>query len=469
MIENRLRRRHPLIQTIFDNWIYILVLIFLWRFPHLVADWTNSEVAPDSPRLASESKFWQGVMIEVFTLGILALSYNLMFGFTGLISFGHGAFYGVGVYSVAILMEKFQISFVKSIAVALCIGVLVALVWSVTAFRVKGVYFAMFTLAFAEIFLQVTKLTIFKDLTRGTGGEDSITINLPDWINPVRNRLQVYYIALACFVVAFLWVRRLMNSPSGKILLAIRDNPVRTQTLGFNIYLYKTLAIIISGMLATVAGVLHVVLSRQAEPTALGVERTVDPLIHSLIGGVGTIPGPPIGAAFLRIGQQFIRKSDLMVDFDFMIYRYTATINAEKYWDVALGGAFILFVLVVPYGVVGSVNRYWIEARQWGRKYLYNPLVRRNPKLATWAEPFTGEPPELCLLLANQPAEHDFIGWLKTYPIAATNAVMLGLPLILGLLAWNWRVAATWFLFLLLLSIPVRLAVLIWRWWPRSQ
>ncbi|MBI5928790.1 MAG: branched-chain amino acid ABC transporter permease [Chloroflexi bacterium] len=466
MTDNRLGRRHPLVQTFYDNWPYVLVLILLWRFPYIVANITHSDVAPDSPRIVSEAKFWQGVMIEVFTLGVLAISYNLMFGFTGLISFGHGVFFGTGVYSVAILVSEYQQSFEKSILIALALGVIIALIWAMAAFRLKGVYFAMFTLAFAQIFYELSRLTLFKFLT---GGDDGITWTAPDWINAVRNRLTLYYVALAVFVFAFMLVRRLMNSPSGKVLVALRDNPVRAETLGFNIYLYRTLSIVVSGFLATLAGIMHTVNFRQAEPTTLSLGRTVDPLIGSLIGGIGTNPGPVLGASLLRIGEQFLRKDDLQVDFNFIIYRYTTTIDAEKYWSVGLGIAFILFVLVVPYGLVGSLNKTWIEIRRWLRKYLYNPLIKKYPIVATWAEPFTGEPPEVAKALANIPPELDLKEWALAYPFAAMNSSTAIIAVLMGFVAWSWRVGVSWLLFLLLISAPVRMVALERRFQKRRQ
>lgn len=456
MLENRLRRRNALIQTLLDNWFYILVLVLLWRFPHIVADITGSEASP-ARRAVGESTFWQSVMIQTFILAILAISYNLMFGFTGLISFGHGVFYGTGVYTVAILVKNFELSLERSIAVAFLLGIIISVIWSIAAFRIKGVYFAMFTLAFAEIFFLLSKLTIFRDLT---GGDDGITWTVPDWINPIQNRLMLYNVALACLVVSFLLVRRLMNSPSGKVLVAIRDNPIRTQTLGFNIYLYKTLSIIIAGMLATLSGILHTILERQAEPSVLGLGRTVDPLIMSLIGGIGTIPGPVIGSGLLRIGEEFLRKPELQVDLNFIIYRYQDIVDSTSYWAVALGISFIIFVMVVPFGVVGQLNKTWVEMRRWMRKYLFNPMIRRYPSLANWAEYFSGEPPELSLAMAQQPTRPNMLGWVQTYPNAAMNSIIMTVTLLTGLVMWDWRVGVSWFLFLVLISLPLR--VLIW-------
>ncbi|MCB9437093.1 MAG: branched-chain amino acid ABC transporter permease [Anaerolineales bacterium] len=460
MIDNRLRRRHPLVQTIFDNWLYFLVLLFLWRFPHLVAEWTNSEADP-ARRAVGESSFWQSVMIDTFILAILAMSYNLMLGFTGLISFGHAAFFGAGVYVMAILVGQFKVSFVSALMVALLTGTLISLIWSIAAFRIKGVYFAMFTLAFAEIFFLMARLTMFKHLT---GGEDGIRWTVPDWINPVKNRLQFYNFALACVVITFILVRRLMNSPSGKVLVAIRDNETRARTLGFNVFLYKTLAIMVSGALATLAGILHAIDRAGAETSVLGTERTINPLIMSLIGGLGTIPGPALGAGLIRISEQYLRKPELQVDLNFMIYRYRTLLNTESYWGLALGAAFIIFVLAIPYGVVGATNNTWLRVRRWLRIYIYNPVVRQNPQLATWATPFTGEPSEVALALAQQPAPMTLIEWARRYPVALMNAITFIVAVGTGLLTWDWQVGVSWALFLILISIPVRVVLWLIRW-----
>jgi branched-chain amino acid transport system permease protein len=464
MLEKRLQRRHPLVQTFLDNWVYVVILIFLWRFPYLVADWTNSEVAPASPRLASQSKFWQGIMIEVFILGILAMSYNLMFGFTGVISFGHGVFFGTGAYTVAVLYETYGASFVEAIFGALIFALLYSTLWALAAFRLKGVYFAMFTLAFAQIFFELSRLTLFDFLTRG---DDGFTWTVPEWISPIRNRLQLYNIALVVFILSFLFVRRLMNSPSGKVLLAIRENEQRAETLGFNVYIYKTMAIMVSALLASIAGIIHAILNRQVAPSALGLERTVDPLIMTLIGGTGTLPGPVIGAALLRIGEEYLKKPELMVDIRFVVGRYTATVNSEQYWAIGLGLAFIIFVMAIPYGVVGSGNMTWLNIRRWFRAHIYTRLLKGYPRLAVWAEPITGEPPEMVQALAQQTDPMSITQWIRQHPGPSMNSLIaivglgafIGPWVVTGSFDSAWRVGVEWALFLALVSVPVRLGL----------
>ncbi len=484
MLEKRLRRRHPLLQIIWDNWFIIVVFVFLWRFPYLVASWTGSEVDPESPRIASESKFWQAVMIELFILSMLAISYNLMFGYTGVISFGHGLFFGTGAYTVAVLFTRYGISLTTSILTAILLGVVYGLIWAMASFRVKGVYFAMFTLAFAEIFYQLSRLTLFDFMTRG---DDGLTWTTPDWISPIKNRLQLYNLALAALIFSFLMVRRLMTSPSGKVLLALRENESRAQTLGFNVYMYKTLAIVVSSAIATMAGVFHVILNRQATPNSLGLDRTVDPLIMTLIGGTGTLTGPLTGSTMLRIGQEYFKKPELQVDIRFIIGRYATTVNSERYWALALGLAFIIFVMLVPHGVVGSVNLIWFDIRRWVRRFIYNPLVRSNSWLARWMEPVTGESPEFAQAIAENDNSPSIPEWARSHPETALNGLIFFIMILIivvgyfliGIgkltdaeMGWHWRRDIEWALFFIVISIPLRLLLRIYRFFvlpPEAQ
>jgi branched-chain amino acid transport system permease protein len=471
MSDDRLGRRNPIVETLFNNWPYVLAIIFFWRFPYLVAEWSNSNV--DGP--IGDSVFWQAIMIEVFILCLLALSYNLMFGYTGLISLGHAMFFGFGAYSVAILVKTYERTFMEAVIGTLAFSVILALIWAVAAFRLKSVYFAMFTLAIAEVAFALTTLTLFSHITNGEDGFLWRT-EIPDWINPRApagrvpgNRLTQYYVVMGVVFLSYFLVRRLMNSPSGKAIIAIRENETRAQTLGFNVYLYKMLAIIVSGLLATLAGIMHAIapFTISVTPNAYGLERTIDPLLHTLIGGTGTIPGPFIGAFLLRVGENFLREPEVFVDLRFIIGRYTTTIDGEEYWPLMLGATFVVFVLLVPYGIVGEINRIWLDARRWIRNYLYNPLVYRFPRLATLAKPLTGEPPEKAIALAQRNPNPDYLGWLKSHPSAAMNSFTLIFVAVVTLATFDWRVGVEWLLFWVLISLPIRILVLLYRGWRR--
>ncbi len=203
--------------------------------------------------------------------------------------------------------------------------------------RLRGIYFAMFTLAVAEMF------AIFFSRLPATGAEDGFTISLPDWLNPVGNRLAYYYIALALFILTYVLVQRLIGSPFGAVLLAIRENEQRAQAIGFNTLTFKLLAIMLAGMLAALAGILQVIYNRKVDPGSLGISYTVDPLLMTIIGGVGTFSGPVIGAAGLHLSDRLLRDAVITVG--------GVTINIGASWTLILGIAFIVVVIVFPQGV----------------------------------------------------------------------------------------------------------------------
>ena len=341
-----------------NRWLYPAILAGLILFPQIVGLLTG-----DSPlgierrgRLmqAGESVFWQSVLIEVFILAILAMSYNLIFGFTGIISFGHALFFGMGGYLLGMLTEKSGLSMetglilgvVLGIAVAALLGLLIGLV----SLRLKGVYFAMFTLAIAEMFF------IYFSRLPTTQAEDGFAITaLPTWLDARQNRLSFYYIALVLFVLTFVFVRRLIHSPTGAVFLAIRENEERARAIGFDTLRFKLAAIMISGVIASVAGMLQVLLNKKVGPELLSLNFTVDPLLHTIIGGIGTFTGPIIGAASLHLGDTLLRDAEFTLA--------GRVINIGDSWALILGIIFIVVVLVFPQGVVGTWNR-WRARRQ---------------------------------------------------------------------------------------------------------
>lgn len=461
MIERNLGKRNPILQSIIDNWFYILVVYFFYRFPYLVAEWSNVEVEGR----AGESVIWQREMITIFSFMMLAISYNLMFGFTGLISFGHAVFFGMGAYTVAIVTAQFEMTFPEGVVAALGLSTILSLFWAVAAFRTKGVYFAVFTLAFAEIFALGVGLNALNEFTGGADGIDWRD-GMPEWLDPVRERLTLYNAALICTVVTFIFVRRLMNSPTGKVLIAMRNNETRALTLGYNVYMYKMVSIIISGWIATIAGIIFALSplnARRVNTGFLGLDRTVDPLLYTLIGGIGTMPGPVIGTLLLRVGEKFLRVPELRVDLRFIIGRITFTLDAEEYWPIMLGLTLILFTLFVPFGITGELNKTWIQLRQWIRRFMYNPLVYRYPQVATWARPLTGEPPTLAIAIAQQNPNPNLLEWLLRYPIVFMNSFTIAFAFTIGAITWEWRNGVEWFLFWIVVSIPFRLMILGYR------
>jgi branched-chain amino acid transport system permease protein len=233
------------------------------------------------------------------------------------------------------------------------LGLLIGLV----SLRLKGVYFAMFTLAIAEMFY------IYFGRLAATRAEDGFSItSLPEWLDPTRSRLNYYYLALVAFVLVFAFIRRLIHSPTGAVLLAVRENEERARTIGYNTLTYKLLAITLAGMLAAVAGVLQILFNKKVGPELLSLSYTVDPLLMTIIGGAGTFAGPVIGASGLHLLDRLLRDREIMIG--------AATIDIGASWTLILGLIFIVVVMVFPQGVVGTWARWRAKRR---------PVVSETP------------------------------------------------------------------------------------------
>jgi branched-chain amino acid transport system permease protein len=361
-------------QTFRDNGLYLLIFVVLILLPYLIGWATDSSpygvLRGERVIPRGASTFWQSIFIELFVLAILAMSYNLIFGYTGVVSFGHALFFGVGGYAMAISLEQLELLlFAPSdwlagtgsltglptipIEIKLIIGVVFGLLLSgvlsfligLVSLRIRGVYFAIFTLAIAEMFF------IYFGRFPATKADDGFALQqIPAFLDSTSNRIGVYYIALGLFVLTFLFIRRLMASPTGAIFLGIRENEERAKAIGYHTLRYKLLAITLAGTLASIAGMLHVLLNKKVGPEILSVEFTLDPLLMSIIGGVGTLSGPALGATVLHLSDRIFR------DYELVIGSWTMDVGAS--WDLILGISFILVVLVLPQGIVGTWKRW---------------------------------------------------------------------------------------------------------------
>jgi branched-chain amino acid transport system permease protein len=335
-----------------------LLLIALIAFPFLVG-WLTDSSPVGVPRgdhmiMRGESVRWQAVLIEVYILGILAMSYNLLFGFTGVISFGHALFFGMGSYILGLALEYTPMNTGAALALGAIAGVilcgLLGLVMGMVTLRLRGVYFAIFTLAVSEMFF------IFFGRFSLTKAEDGFAItDLPAWIDPSQSRLTFYYAVLGLFVLTYVFIRRLVNSPTGAVFQAIRENEDRAQAIGYNTLRFKLLSIMLAAMLAAAAGMLQVLLNKKVGPELLGVSYTVDALLMTVVGGAGTFAGPIIGSAGLHLLDVFFRSSVITVG--------GVTIDIANVWSLLLGCIFILVVLIFPQGVVGTWQRWRASAR----------------------------------------------------------------------------------------------------------
>ncbi len=336
-----------------EHWFFLLVFVGLLLLPYLIGWLTGSNplgvIRGDRYIMRGESTYWQSVMIEVFALSVLVMSYNLMFGFTGVVSFGHALFFGLGGYITGIMVQFSGLdpllAFVLAVGLTVVLCTVIGLVIGLATLRLKGVYFAIFTLALAEmVWIYFGRLPL-------TNGEDGLTMsNLPAIIDPSQNRLILYYLAFAMFVFTFLFIRRLVNSPTGAVFKAIRENEERAQAIGYHTLRFKLFAIVVASTMAGGAGIIHAVLAKSARPEFLGVGYTVDSLLMTIIGGVGTFTGPIIGAGGLHLADVLLRNAQFTIG--------TTTINIGESWTFLLGVVFVVVVLIFPFGVVGTYQRW---------------------------------------------------------------------------------------------------------------
>jgi len=355
-----------------ENWLFLIVFVFLLIFPFLVG-WITGDSPYGIQRgsrmiMSGQSTFWQSVVIEIFALSILVMSYNLMFGFTGVISFGHALFFGLGGYIVGIALEfggmDPNLALLLGVVLTIVICAAIGFVMGVTSLRLRGIYFAIFTLALAEmVFIYFGRLAL-------TNGEDGLTIaSLPQWIDPNANRIALYYVSMALFVATFVFIRRLVNSPTGAVFKAIRENEERAKAIGYNTLRYKLMAITIASTMAGGAGIIHAILAKAARPEFLGVFYTVDALLMTIIGGVGTFVGPVIGATGLHTADVLFRDLEITLG--------QTVINVGDSWNLILGLIFVVVVLVFPLGVVGTVRKWQLQRRK------PNPVAAVDPQPAT--------------------------------------------------------------------------------------
>ena len=353
-------------RLVLENWLYVALVLFLWRYPYIVADWTDTEVMPRRP--TGQAVFWQSEMARALLLACLAMSYNLLFGYTGIISFGHALFFGAGGYVTFILMSEYdasarnpaliavlamgllmavfskvslrnvvifvligavlalallpadsEITFYQAAGLAVLVSIALSVVSGVVTLRLRGIYFTMFTLALSEMFFVLAKSGTFRDIT---GAEDGLGFReiLPESLNPTPtfdgSRMDMYRITIVFFVIVLLAIRRYLNSPVGRVILAIRENEERARTIGYNTFYYKVLTMTFAGVIATLTGILSAIWAtdKRIHPEALSLKFTVDPLLHVLIGGVGTLTGPIVAALSLVLGETYLRDETFALD-----------------------------------------------------------------------------------------------------------------------------------------------------------
>lgn len=304
--------------------------------------------------------------VAVFVL--LVASYDLLLGYTGIVSFAHTMFFGIGGYGVGIAMAKLGAgwgSLALGIALALLLSAVLAFAIGLLSLRVRAIFFAMITLAVASFF-QI----LASQLSWLTGGEDGVTYKLPGLLSPgtklmdapifgveVNGRLVSYYLVFFVALALFLVLLRVVNSPFGRVLLSIRENEFRSEALGYRIVSYRTAANCIGALGATLAGALYAIWLRYTGPdTTLSFNIMIDILLMVVIGGMGTIYGAAVGATLFVIAQNYLQDLMKLASAATQGVPLLPNLLHPDRWLLWLGVLFILCVYYFPYGIVGGLR-----------------------------------------------------------------------------------------------------------------
>jgi branched-chain amino acid transport system permease protein len=274
-------------------------------------------------------KSWVSITTEMLILSLAACALNIMLGYTGLVSFGPAGLYAAGAYTTAIFLQKLGLNLVPSMLAAPVIAGLIGFLVGWICVRRTAVYFALLTLAFAQIIW-----TVIFEWYSVTGGDDGLTsLPIPDFFFNIR---KCYYFTLAVVGLCILVIWKIVNSPFGQTLQAIRENVNRVEFIGVNTKRYQLGAFVLSSVFLGISGSLYCVFSGSVFPNFAHWAKSADMLVICLLGGIYSFSGPLVGT---------------------LIYTLLTKIIAEytTHWHLFLGGIIIFIILVMRNGVVGTL------------------------------------------------------------------------------------------------------------------
>jgi branched-chain amino acid transport system permease protein len=273
---------------------------------------------------------------QVLIFAIFAMGYNLLLGYGGEPSFGHAAYFGLSAYGTVLFLQYVARSLYVAMVFGIVVAVLASVVFGWLSLRRRGLYFAMITLAFAQMIFYINL-----QWTDVTGGNNGLIMPNVDGsigpLDPASGGLEFYVFCLFFLVVCWFGIRRVVNSPFGRSLQAIRENEVRAENLGYNTERYLLIAFVFSGLVSGLAGALYALLFSFVGPELYNFFMSGDIVIMTIIGGVGTLGGPLVGAFV------YVLISDLLAEF-------------TSLWPLLLGAFFVAVVIYTPQGLYGVVQ-----------------------------------------------------------------------------------------------------------------
>ena len=289
--------------------------------------------------------FWRRFLTEVLIWGLLAMSSDLLIGYTGMVSFGHSAFFGLGMYgAAAALLLVSPPSLWLAIGFGLAGAAGAALFVAYFSTRLRDIYFAITTLIFSQIFY-----VIIFTWTAVTGGENGLIFTRPHLTIPFLydgrfTNETMHWFVLAVVTASYLILRRVTRSPFGMVLQSIRENEARTRAIGYPVERYKIVAVMLSGLFAGLAGVLYAIQNEFAAPDFVYFITSGDTVIFNVMGGIGTLVGPIVGAGFFQLIRELLSR----------------LFGDQFPYLIPLGVIFIVMIIFLPQGLLGFARR-WLN------------------------------------------------------------------------------------------------------------
>ena len=308
------------------------------------------------------------VAAKILIFIVLVASYDLLLGYTGIVSFAHTMFFGIGAYGVAIASSRIGPTWgalAIGIGAALLLSLLLSLAIGLFSLRVRAIFYAMITLAVASAFQ-----TLASQLSDLTGGEDGLNFKLPEVLAPsfhlfeqpllgasIDGKFVTYYIVFGCAVLLFLAMLRIVNSPFGRVLQAIRENDFRAEAIGYRTVVFRTLSNVLAALFATLAGALLAMWLRyNGAETSLSFEIMIDILLIVVIGGMGTMYGAVCGATIFILAQSYLQDLMALGANATQELPLLPTLLSPDRWLLWLGILFVLSVYFFPTGIVGKLR-----------------------------------------------------------------------------------------------------------------
>ena len=308
------------------------------------------------------------VAAKIVVFLVLVASFDLLLGYTGIVSFAHTMFFGIGAYGIAIACSRIGPTW-EAIAIgtaaALGLSFVLSLAVGLFSLRVRAIFFAMITLAVASAFQ-----TLASQLSDITGGDDGLNFKLPDILTAgylfmqesflgvsINGRLLCYYLLFFTALILLLAMLRIVNSPFGRVLQAIRENEFRAEAIGYRVVVYRTVSNVLSALFATLAGVMLAIWLRYNGPdTSMSFEIMLDVLLMVVIGGMGTIYGAAIGAALFVVAQSYLQDLLRLGSEATSSLPWLSAVLSPDRWLLWLGVLFVLSVYYFPTGIVGKLR-----------------------------------------------------------------------------------------------------------------